>query len=121
MAEGDNPVLLSEETARRLIEGVTEYEKDPLLPRQRAGSTYRFPGQTNKLAVTTAVIAAISGGTPTSGPAILQLFNGSAVSAIAASYASVTIYNSTNHAIPSGSLVQLKRIDGFWFADSWSC
>lgn len=114
-------VLLSEKTARELIEAIREYQKEPLLPRTKPRYTNQYPGQSFKLAVTTSTISAASGSTPGSGTATLQFFNGTNYAAISASYANVTIFNTLNVAIASGVVVQLKRIDQYWFADNWVC
>jgi hypothetical protein len=114
-------VLLSEKTATQLIDALREYLKEPLQPRRTPRYANQFPGQTFKLAITTSTISAASGSTPGSGTATLQLFNGATYSAISATYASVTVFNSTSSTIPSGNLIQLKRIDGYWFVDVASC
>lgn len=121
MADED-PCFISEGTARRLVEGLKDYEKDPLLPRKRPASSYRTnPGFAVKLAIATSSISAHSGSTLGSGSATLYKVNQSSPTTYSSLSTSITIYNAADVAIASGSLMIVIRIDGFWFAILWSC
>lgn len=110
----------SRDNARRVIGAVQRderrYRNDP--PPGRAPRVWATTQ--GKLALTSSTISAGSVTSPTSGTATILLFD-AATGTTSTQETGVTVWNSVNSAIPSGSGVQLKVIDGAYFIDVVTC
>lgn len=112
--------VFSEEAGRRIKRAVLIVERQPL-DGLSAGHTPRAPVTPNAVALTTSTITPRSGTTsaPVWGTGTAQVYRTQGSSDVLADV--VTVKNTQATTIPSGVIVQLKWMNGFYFIDVSPC
>lgn len=101
---------------KRTREAVRYFE---LAPRNRAQRpTAPRIVQWVKIALSTSSISAGASGTPGTGTATLQVFDGSS---FASTGIAITVFNLADKVIANGSYIKVCLVDGYWWVDLAQC